>query len=551
MTSTSRGDPAPRPAPTPAQNQQDDGPVPRRSRPAVIIPILVLALTLLVVGWSAWPTLRPVRDVAVTQVVFDRSLEAAVVPTTAPGDAAQPPARDGAPTSDVTVQAAGWLEAEPFFIACTALADGVVETMQVLEGDRVEKGQIVATLVAEDSELRLARAEADLDVARAELGLAEAELVAAQRDWDELVDRTRAIETAKAEVAEAEAELAQLPSLIRAATARLIRRQEELKREELSRERNASTDLDVIVAQQHVEAQRAVVASLEAQRPMLEARIERLRADRRAAERHMDLRIEERLRLDSAEASLARTKASVARAAAIRDEAALELERMVIRAPIDGYVQRRIKVPGDKVVRGMDDPHSSHLVHLYDPERIQVRVDVPLADASHVFVGQRCEVIIEVLPDTTFAGEVLLTTHEADLQKNTLEVKVKVLDPSPLLRPEMLTRVRFLPRGATRGASGAERPVNPSERVASARVLVPSEALDAAGGAPRVWTVRDRRGDRGIARPVRVEPLQETDEGWMAVTGPLHPGELLVVSAQGLRAGQRVRISPAPKEASQ
>ena len=85
-----------------------------------------------------------------------------------------------------------------------------------------------------------------------------------------------------------------------------------------------------------------------------------------------------------------------------------------------GNVLRRLKGPGDKVMLGMDDPHSSHVVHLYDPGALQVRVDVPLADAAQVGVGQACEVVVDILPDEIFAGEVTRVTHEADLQKEHL-----------------------------------------------------------------------------------------------------------------------------------
>jgi len=489
---------------------------------------VVFALTVGVVGWTAWPTLRPVRKVHVTQAVFDR----AVAEPTVEADR-----RASAAAGGRTVQAAGWLEAEPYVVACAALADGVIETIEALEGDPVQRGEVVARLVSEDSELRLARAEAALAGARGELALAQAELHAAQTDWDEPVERERAVEAGRAALAEGEAEVAQLPSLIAAERATLVRLQEELSRAEESAARGAATDIEVIIARQRVEALRATVESLEARRPMLEARADRLRAELRAAERNLTLRVAERRRLDAATAGLAMAQAAVDRAAVARDEAALELERMTIRAPIDGYVQRRLKAPGDKVVRNMDDPHSAHVMLLYDPAQVQARVDVPLADASQVVVGQRCEVVVEVLPDQKFEGETLRVTHEADLQKNTLQVKVRVLDPSPLLRPEMLTRVKFLPPGAAPG-SGAQHgeggPLSP--------MLVPPGALTETGGATRVWAVRDRRGDVGVVRPVPVRVLGDAD-GWVSVSGTINPGELLVLDAGGLAAGDRVRIT--------
>ncbi|MAY74698.1 MAG: hypothetical protein CMJ31_08320 [Phycisphaerae bacterium] len=498
---------------------------PRHGRLALIVPSAVALATLGLLAWSAWPVVRPAREVEVTQAVFDRAAAAPDQIEHTDSDKREIP----------TVQAAGWLEAEPFYVAAAALADGVVESMDVLEGDRVEKGQVVARLVAEDSEIRLRVAEADLANARAERSRMQAELEAAERAWDDPVELERAVEAGRAAVAEAEAEHAQLPSLIESARATLVRLDEELSRAEESRSSGAATELAVIIAKQRVAAQRADVTAIEAREPLLASRVERLRAELRAAERDLDLRIEDRRRVDATRAAVASADAAVARAEARRDEAALELERMVIRAPIGGYVQARLKLPGDKVVRMMDSQHSAHLVHLYDPERLQVRVDVPLADAAHVYVGQRCEVVVEVLPDRVFAGEVLRTTHLADLQKNTLEIKVKVIDPAPILRPEMLTRVKFLPPGRATEV-GSSR-----DAVLRSRVLLPESAIDESSGRSRVWTVTDRRSGKGVIRARAVEAIERSD-GWVTIEGEVQPGALVAIGAEGVRDGERVSI---------
>jgi RND family efflux transporter MFP subunit len=493
---------------------------PRRRRFAVILPVGVALGTLGVLAWSAWPLLYPAREVRVVQAVFDR--------TTAPdADVVRVADQREVPT----VQAAGWLEAEPFYVAAVALADGVVETIHVLAGEHVEEGTVVARLVAEDSELRLQRAEAELAKAQARHAHAQSDLTAAERTWEAPIELTRGVETAKAALAESRAELAQLPALIDAAQAQLKRLEEEFSRVKQSQRVQASSDIEVIIARQRFVGQRAEVEALRARRPMLEARIARLAAELKAAERHLALRIEDRQRVDAARAAVAAAEAEVAETRAERDEAQLELDRMVIRAPITGYVQRRLKAPGDKVVRNMDDPYSAHLVHLYDPARLQVRVDVPLADAAHVYVGQECEVIVEVLPNRTFRGEVLRSTHEADLQKNTLQFKVRVIDPAPILRPEMLTRVRFLPPGDA---------VPPERGTAQAtRVLIPAAALDSRDGATRVWLVTKRRADRGQLLPVPVEVIEQQGD-WLLVRGALKTGALITTDFDQARNGETV-----------
>ncbi|MEZ6164534.1 MAG: hypothetical protein R3B67_08885 [Phycisphaerales bacterium] len=107
--------------------------LPRRSPFTIIIPIAVVACMIVIVAWSAWPLLRPARIIEIEQAI--------IAPTSdttepEPSTSTAEPAR-----STRLVQAAGWLEAEPYFVAATALADGVIGEMLVLEGDRVELGQ--------------------------------------------------------------------------------------------------------------------------------------------------------------------------------------------------------------------------------------------------------------------------------------------------------------------------------------------------------------------------------------------------------------------------
>jgi len=498
-----------------------------RKLPAVV-PLAVLLGTAGVIGYSAWPVLVPAREVRVVQAVFDRSI-------TPVADDRPEQNQNQNPTRARTVQAAGWLEPEPYYTACAALADGVVERVTVLEGEYVEKGDVVARLVADDAELNLRHAAARLSDARAQLERAEADHTAAKRNWSEPIALRQAVEAGRAALAEAKAQLNRLPALIASAEATLVQLQEEYDRVERLRKSGSSTETEVVVARQLAEAQKADLRAIRALVPVREAQADRLAADLRAAERDLELRIADRQRLDTAGAAVAAARAAVQRAESQRDEAQLALDRMTIRAPISGYVMRRLKGPGDKAVRNMDSEHSAHVVHLYDPEKLQVRVDVPLADASHVSVGQPCEVVVEVLPDRVFRGEVIRSVHRADLQKNTLQFKVRVLDPAPILRPEMLTRVKFLPT-----QTGSDTGDVPQEANRS-RVLVPEAVLDRRGGVTRVWLITDRRTGRGKLRPVTVEPI-ETRDGWVVVAGPIQPGALVTTDFASATAGETVAI---------
>lgn len=502
---------------------------PKRAITPIVIPALVIIFTLVLVAGSAWPVLRPSRTIEIAQAVLVQNAANATQTIPEFGDAV--PVK-----STRTVQAAGWLEAEPFLVAASALADGVLEEMLVLEGDHVEQGQVIARLIDDDAKLRHASNQAELAFAKASLVDALAQLVAAESNWASPYELERAVTSTQAKLEERQAELAQLPSLIKVEEALLVLANEEKENLERAFANDAAARIEFVERREHANAQAARVESLHAREPILQSGIALIESDLHAAQMALELRIDDRARLDSARAGLELAKARVAQRQAKLDEAALELERMTIHAPITGFVQRRLKLPGDKVIRMMDAEHSSHIVHLYDPSKIQVRVDVPLADASQVVVGQRCEVIVEVLSDRTFVGEVIRITHEADLQKNTLQVKVRVIDPDPILRPEMLTRVKFL--GSSDSPSGDGSAAQEPEALT---VRIPEQSIDASNSQQQVWIVTDRSNGRGVLQPVAIT-TRSAEDGWATVTGSLLPGSMIAADPNGCVAGERVKV---------
>jgi RND family efflux transporter MFP subunit len=260
-------------------------------------------------------------------------------------------------------------------------------------------------------------------------------------------------------------------------------------------------------------------------------------------------RLELRLRAlehDAAAASAAEraARASVSREQTLVGQAELRLARMEIRSPSDGVVLSRAVEPGTRVALtgpGPGEGHGPGLFRVYDPASLQVRVDVPLADASKVSIGARAEVVTEAMGDHAFRGEVSHIIHEADIQRNTVEVKVRIDDPLPILKPEMLARVRFfaahtdaVARIDTAGATGQPT-----------RLLVPTAALfDASGEEARVWVV-DRGSERKVATAaIRVVRVAGVEGDHALVSEGLRLGDRVILDPpQSLTEGARVRVA--------
>jgi HlyD family secretion protein len=465
----------------------------------VVVPGAILVVLLALLGYTAQDVIFPPRAVRVVPVVVKTGISAG---TSAPAS---------------TVQAPGWVEADPYPISVSALADGIVKEVLALEGQSVKAGDVVVRLIDDDAKLALARAEANLSDA-------QARLEAAQRTWENPVERDRAVATAGAQVAESKASLEKLNAEVAAESAKLELMKLEAERTAEAYKTRASSEIESVRTQRQYETQKAVLDATQAQRPVLEAQLAQRNAELVAAKENR------RLRIDEAK-MLAEAKAQLALATAARDEAALRLSRMEVRSPANGVVMQRLTAPGDKLVMNMDDAHSTHTLRLYDPAHLQVRVDVPIADAAKIGVGQAAQIVVAVAPDHTYNGKVSRIVNEADIQKNTLQVKVAISDPNSQLKPEMLARVRFGPAaldGSTTQPTGSQV------------VFAPLNLIHRMGEMSMAWVVDPRRGT-AVHRTIQLGSVQQ--EGWIAVTAGLAPGDQLIADNEGLRDGQRIRVA--------
>ena len=225
--------------------------------------------------------------------------------------------------------------------------------------------------------------------------------------------------------------------------------------------------------------------------------------------------------LTVAEADLAAARIAVERVGLI-------LERTIVRAPVAGIVMRMLVQRGSRVLAG--DGDRALLAELFEPERLQVRVDVPLADAAKLVVGQRVQVVVEPWPDRLFEGVVSRLAGTADVSRNTLQAKVRLLQPIPAMRPEMLARARFLVVESGLGGKEAS-----SGGVA---VYAPEKTLRSVSGDRAVAWIVDL-DERLRRRDVRLGAGRR--DGWVEVRDGLFPGDLIAIGDDtGWRDGRRV-----------
>lgn len=463
-------------------------------------------------GWAAQESFMPSHAVTITPVVVTRAeVQQAGTPL---------------------FQAAGWIEPRPTAVIVPALAPGVVDKVFVVEGQQVKQGEPVATLNDVDAKLLLQQAEASLRLYYADVQNAEATLVASRTALAKPNELKAALADAESMLAEINLTLGNLPYLIAAATNR-----RQLALDSYNRKQTAAEALPGRVlreAEGELSAAESALAELQSRGPTLALQAGALDRKRVALAEQLQLMSEPKRAVAGAEAALAAAKARREQAQLTVEGAKITLDRMTIRAPMAGRVLTVDARPGTRLA-GMDpasQQSSSVVLSLYDPQMLQVRVDVRLEDVPQVRVGQPATIETAALT-APLSGIVSWVTTRADIQKNTLQVKVAIDNPPSVITPEMLGQVTFL-------APPQESPTEDAEQD-RLRLLVPRPLLVEASSGSAVWVADTLRG---VARLQPVQVGKAGTDQLVEVAAGIDPTmKLIVAGRESIIDGKRIRIT--------
>lgn len=433
----------------------------------------------------------------------------------------------------VLFQAAGWIEPRPTPMLVTALTEGVVEKLFIVEGQSVKAGEPIAQLIDSDAKLAIRNAEAELDLRKAEVASTDAELQAAEMRLANPVHLDAALAEAESLLAKTETELAKVPFLIDSAAARV-----DFARRNLEGKRASAGGIAERLLQQaesEFAGAEAELAELEQRAPRLEREVETLRQKRTALAEQRRLLIEESRGVADTRAKRAAALARQAQAQLAAERCQLNLERTIIRAPSDGKVLMLVARPGTRVTatEGSAAMGAATIVTLYDPAMLQVRADVRLDDVAGVEPGAPVRIETPSVK-TPLEGFVLQLTSIANVQKNTLEVKVAIKNTPPSIRPEMLVSATFLAPAKPQSAN--------DEKNAPERLLIRNDLASQVEAGSAVWIASaEGRAERRIVRLG-----QAGDNGLVEVLEGLTPTDKLIVGGrEGLQDGDRIAVSNA------
>ena len=477
-----------------------------------VLPLILILATLSLVSWASRDLIFPPQPVTVVPVFS----------TTAGVRQAGTP----------LFEAAGWVEPRPTPIRVAALAPGVVEKLLVVEDQSVKSGEPVAELVKVDARLVCEKTLADVEVRLAELDEANAAYTAADTRFKQPLHIEVILSEAEALLAKIETALKNLPFETRRAEADCEAMKKDYEGKLAAEGVVAGVEIDF--ARSRADAARALLDELRQRADSLKKEQAALVRRRNALRKQLELLADETKARDEALAKIRAAQARVEQVRVTAAEAKLRLERMTVVAPTDGRVFRLIAHPGARIGGGitqMTGHDGSTVVTMYQPEMLQVRVDVRFEDIPKVSLRQLVRIDNPALP-SPLTGEVLFISSEADIQKNTLQVKVAIPNSPPVFRPEMLVDVTFLaPR-----QSGT-----PSEQPQQVKLYVLRQLVHQVDGVSFVWLADQLDG---VARRTVIQTEAAGSGGFVEVTDGLTVSSRIISSeTDGLRDGDRIRVT--------
>jgi HlyD family secretion protein len=201
------------------------------------------------------------------------------------------------------------------------------------------------------------------------------------------------------------------------------------------------------------------------------------------------------------------------------------LANTIIRAPVTGTILERAVEKGEFVTTSFvgDRGAKGYVVSLADLNDLEVELDISQNDFAKLHSEQHGVVNTDAFPDRKYDGYIKEISPEANRQKATVQVKVKITKPDEFLRPEMNASVAFI----------ADAKPSASPNVTSKPVVI------VPGTAVREGAVFVMLEDKAVRRAVKTGPA--AGQGVRIEDGLIGGEDLIVSPPPGLKDGDRVR----------
>lgn len=263
---------------------------------------------------------------------------------------------------------------------------GILEEIEVEQGDGVKTDQVIAVVEREEREAKLQESRAALDVLKA--------------GWVQMETGARPEEIAQAE------------ELVRQTEARWRNSLENYTRLKTLKQRD-------FISQQRLDEAMLQVTISEAEHNSAKEKLTLMRKGARQEDR------------DALLAQIRKAEATVRLAE-------INLKNATIRAPINGIISKRFLDQGAFVTT------TAPLIRIVAMDVVKVAVPVVEGELAQIRPGSHAEIRVDTYPDELFRGSVVRISPTVDAQTRTADVEIQVGNHDHRLKPGMFARASLI-----------------------------------------------------------------------------------------------------------
>ena len=455
----------------------------------------------------------------------------------------------------------------PFNVKISSKVTGLIQYLQVREGDAVKAGDVIAridpsqvqALVAQnqaavaEAQSRLAQAavtanatsvnvESQVRQQQAAVNTAKANYSQVQGNFDATVAAAQAAVTdAEGKVASAKAVIANTEATIRSAQANVTNAQVRYNRTNGLYKQGFVAAQDVDDARTTVNVQVAALNVTQSQRDAARSALDSANAQLTSAQQQVSIVTKKgksdieaaasavkqaQAALDFArantsqrpayQANLQALRAAVTAAQATLQNAQAQLSDTVLRSTINGFVTARYADPGTVMTAG------SPIVSIESEKLVYVDVPIPEEIRRSVKVGEAATALFDAYPGQKFEGKITELNPAADPQSRQFTLRVTLANAQNLVKPGMFGRVTF-----------------ETNRVNSA-VVVPREAVKTGKAGATVAVI----GQDSVAHVRKVQTGAQDTLGIQIVNGVQAGEQVVVLTLNPVKDAQKVKVAP-------
>jgi HlyD family secretion protein len=256
--------------------------------------------------------------------------------------------------------------------------------------------------------------------------------------------------------------------------------------------------------------------------------------------------VEAQIQVNTAQVESA--QAAVKQREALLKQAEVDLERTIIRAPVDGTVILRNIDAGQTVAASLQAPVLFTIAQ--DLRDMQVEAAIDEADVGRLRAGQAATFTVDAFPRRGFSGEIRQIRKSPQTVQNVVSytVVISASNPDLSLLPGMTANVRVVveSRDNVLKVANAALRFRPASAAGDAKPAAEAAPPQQAGGAAatgRVWVP----GPDGRPRAVEVRAGLSDGTSTEIAEGPLKEGDQVILGSGESGAARKAAGPPGPR----